>query len=429
MHLLYHIPTFIILVLYLPAALLGSYLYQNKFSTVIIFLLIILVSLYYILFPLFSKFLQKFDQQAEFTRIRARLNWRVLAWLAVIIYGITMLVAVFTVEHTPLGAALLGGSELDIARARAEFLATRQGPEALLRYLALIFGKTVMPFIVLCLFYRASRWKYLALCVLLCSYMITLEKSAAIFAFLPILLFFIIYKRWRSFFIHILTLTLCIVIWTFLATGGLDKNIKNFYKKPIPTSSQLVKSDWPIFISGGSVADGYRIYFIRNLIENNIAINCIGNCAKSLAMLNRIAWIPYITAYDWLRFHDQILDGKMTYGQQIGIVSWLRGVPKLQLEQMVYDFQLGQPQAGAGSANTIFLVDAKLAFGWGGVIAYCVLFAFFSAIIFSSANEVVKISSITSFYTAALSPLTATLLSGGLMFYILMAFFHRNESA
>lgn len=426
---LWHVPVVIVLAIYLPAAVLGAYVYSDRFSAEIIALLLIFTATYYLLFPKFGALLRKPAMQARLGRLGRVLNWRLLAWAAAGGYGVTLLLAALTAEHTPLGAALLGGDELDIARARAEFLATRQGLEALLRYSALILGKSVMPFIVLYLFYRESRWRYLALSTLLCCLLLALEKSAAIFALLPILLLFIVRRNWRLVLVHTLTLMFCIVVWTFLASGGFYSGSGSIYQSPVQVSSTAVKSGWPDFRSGGSPSDAERVYLVNYFLEKSNSSIVFNKIPKSMLMINRVVWIPYVTAYDWLRFQDEVLKGELTYGQQIGVLSWLLGKPRLQLEQMVYDFQLGQPQAGAGAANTIFLVDAKLAFGWGGVVAYCALFSFLAAIIFSSTNEVAKISSVTSFYTAALSPFTATLLSGGLLFFLFMALFHCPPTA
>lgn len=426
---LWHVPVVMVLAIYLPAAILGGYVYRDKFSAEIIALLLIFTASYYLLFPRCAAFLRKPAMHDGLVRLGGALNWRALAWAAAGLYGLTLLVAALTVEHTPLGAAWLGGSELDIARARAEFLATRQGPEALLRYAALILGKSVMPFIVLYLFYRESRWRYLALLALLCGLLLALEKSAAIFAFLPILLLLVVRRAWRLALAHALALVFCIAAWTYLASGAFHKGQGGVYQTPVPAAAQTTKSGWPEFPSGGSRADAERVYLVNYLLERSKVSIFFNQIPKSMLMINRVLWIPYATAYDWLRFQDQVLKGELTYGQQIGALSWLLGKPRLQLEQMVYDFQLGQPQAGAGAANTIFLADAKLAFGWLGVVLYCALFAFLAAAIFSSANEVAKIASVTSFYTAALSPLTATLLSGGLLFFLFMALFHRPALA
>jgi hypothetical protein len=74
-----------------------------------------------------------------------------------------------------------------------------------------------------------------------------------------------------------------------------------------------------------------------------------------------------------------------------------------------------------GPANTLFLVDAKLAFGWPGVFVYSFVLACCAAIVFSSSNVVLKFSSINSFLVAIVSPLSATLLSGGLAIFVILA--------
>jgi hypothetical protein len=146
-------------------------------------------------------------------------------------------------------------------------------------------------------------------------------------------------------------------------------------------------------------------------------------------MINRILWVPYITAYDWLKFQDDVLGGNLTLGRSIGVVAWLMEEPRLQLEQKVYAYQFGESPGGAGASNTVFFVDAKLAFGWVGAILYCLIFPLFAAAVFSSRNEVAKVASVTSFFTASVSPLTATLLSGGLAFYVVIASLTRLERA
>jgi hypothetical protein len=94
----------------------------------------------------------------------------------------------------------------------------------------------------------------------------------------------------------------------------------------------------------------------------------------------------------------------------------------MPLEKMVYVYEFGASPGGQGASNTVFFVDAKLAFGWIGVIGYCLLFTFCAACIFSSGSRVLIASSIVCFLVASMSSLTATLLSGGLFIYVVLAF-------
>lgn len=148
-------------------------------------------------------------------------------------------------------------------------------------------------------------------------------------------------------------------------------------------------------------------------------------------VLNRAVWIPYVTAYDWLRFHREILNGSLTMGRSIGLLHMLYDEPRMRLDRMVYAYQFGASPGGVGSSNTVFFVDAKLAFGWLGVVAYVLLFTFLAASIFASGNVVLMLSSISVFVVASVSSLTATLLSGGGGVYLILAMllYRRDESS
>jgi hypothetical protein len=218
----------------------------------------------------------------------------------------------------------------------------------------------------------------------------------------------------------------CIGLATFLAAGSLYDSQRRassgfgdlkVHEQVVPST----KLDREVKISDESG----RQYLHRRADILNIFVQSGEIVYQTYLVVNRVIWVPYATAYDWLKFQHDVLDGQLVLGRSIGIVSWLLGKPRVLLEQMVYQFSFGASPGGAGASNTVFFVDAKLNFGWLGAVAYCALFTFFAAIVFSSENRVAQIASITTFFTAALSPLTATLLSGGLFFYLMISIFTR----
>jgi hypothetical protein len=146
-----------------------------------------------------------------------------------------------------------------------------------------------------------------------------------------------------------------------------------------------------------------------------------------LWIVNRMVWIPYITAYDYLRFQDEVLGGRLVLGRSIGLVSWLMGDSRLNLERMVYRYEFGASPHAGGASNTVFFVDAKVNFGWLGAVLYSALFVFFAAIVFSSDNPVAQVSSLSSFFAASLSSLSGTLLSGGLFFFVVISLLTRLD--
>lgn len=428
----WHLPVVLMLGIYFPASLFGAYVFRDGFAASFLLLLGIFVVSYYALYSRCVALIERTSLRSSFWRIGDRLNWRVLTWLAIGLYIATLSIAAATTEVTPLGAALRGGTWLDIAKARGDLFANRQGYEALLRYSALIIGRSIMPFLITYLYWSGHKSRHWGLFALLLCYVVSLEKASPIFVFLPLILLSVIRGKGRQVLAHSLAMSFCIALWTFLAMGGLqrEKMSSAYPAAQVAVEKQVALAASNQGFSIGRRGDPQRHYvfnFINAMgVPFNFATDGKDVIGRLLIISNRVLWIPYVTAYDWLRFQDEVLNGRLTMGQSIGVVSWLQGKPKLPLEQMVYEYEFGPPLGGAGASNTVFLVDAKLAFGWAGVLMYCVVFVFFSAIVFSSEHQVAKIASVTTFFTATLSPLTATLLSGGLFFYLAISLLVRT---
>jgi hypothetical protein len=425
---LWHVPAALVLAIYLPAALLGMYFFRDAYAASFLALLAIFAGSYYGLYPRFARMLQSSRIRSRLWRIGERITWRGWAWLAAAVYAATIGVAALTVPATPIGAALAGGNWLDIALARADFLATRDGPEALLRYLALILGRSVMPFLIAYLYWSRHRLRHLALFVLILLFLIPLEKGSPLFAFLPLVLLRVLERDYKAALAHTACLAACVGLATFLAAGGLYDSQRRaasgfggqtVQEQVIPNA----KVDRDVKLSDHTG----RQYLHRRYDPADEFARTGGLGYQIYLLANRAAWVPYATAYDWLKFQHDVLQGQLVLGRSIGIVSWLMGEPRVMIEQMVYQFSFGASPGGAGASNTIFFVDAKLNFGWLGAAAYCALFTLLAAIVFTSANHVGQIASVTSFFTAALSPLSATLLSGGLLFYLTISMLTRLD--
>jgi len=418
-----------IVVIYLPAALLGAYVFRDPYAGTFLLLLATFVVIYYALYPWFLRILSRPRLRLPLRSIGELIDWKGWAWVSAAVFVLTIAIAALTVRQTPLAAALRGGSWLDIALARADFLVNREGPEALLRYLAMIVGRSILPFVVTYLYWSRHRLRHVALAALLLGYAPSLEKASPIFAFFPIVVLRALEGQWKSTLKHLACMFACIVLWTVLSVGALHETARQASPGPgQPPAQQEIVKGRKVEIDVASPHDSYHAYFASHIKGLHGYIQSFESrfVQHSYGLVNRIVWTPYITAYDWLKFHDVELGGNLVLGRSIGVVSWLTGQPRVYLEQMVYQFQFGASPGGAGASNTVFFVDAKLNFGWLGAIAYCVLFSFFAAIVFSSDNFVAKVASVTSFFTASLSPLTATLLSGGLFFYLVIALLTRT---
>lgn len=420
-----NVPLFLILGIYLPGAIAGLYLFRDR-EALDLFLLLVLFSLIYVfsygflsrLSEYISRFFAwKFEVSCRF--------WYATAGLAILVYLLSVLYAIFLADSIPLIVALQGKSLIDIAHARSQFLAGLSGYESLVRYFVFIFGRSVMPLVLLAAFFYTVPLRYFLFGLILFFSMLSMEKAAPIFVMLPLAFYFVLFRKWKSCLLLLGVLMLSVSAMSFLALGG---NSDTGFGGGGQESELVVPQGIPIKEAQGdslrfSLYDFYRKKSMGNLeefaIENRIVF-----------VLNRIMWIPYVTAYDWLRVQRELLKGKLTMGRSVSFLHYLYDEPKMHLEKIVYVYQFGPSPGGEGAANTVFFVDAKLAFGWVGVVIYCLLFTFFAAFIFSSGNSVLMISSITCFLVAAVSSLSATLLSGGMFIYLVLAMIlydHRQD--
>jgi len=440
-----HMPVALVILIYLPAALFGGWAFADAQAATFLLLLTVFVVSYYLVYPRAATILHSASLRRVCRSIGQLVPWAALAWLAAAVYLAAIGIAAYTTDLTPLAAALQGASVTDIAHARAQFLANREGAEALLRYAAVILGRSVLPFVVTYLYWTGHPARHLALAMLLGAHAVSLEKAAPIFVLLPMVLLRAVQGNLRACSGWLLLMCACIVLWSLLAFGTLHDPRRSVgapvppaasvstapsgsasAPDPVRTSSALDPETEALLAEDERYGNPNR-HFMPNLMPGWLSMARLQYASDTVKqvvwLLNRMIWIPYVTAYDWLGFQDKIMQGQITHGRQIGIVSRLLGERRLPLEQTIYRYQFGASPGGAGASNTVFFVDAKLAFGWPGVLAWCLLFPLLAAAVFESSNPVVQVASATSFFTAAMSPLTATLLSGGLFFFIVVALF------
>ena len=358
-----------------------------------------------------------------------------LSTVAVFIYAASLGYVVYLADAVPVIVALKGGTLMEIAQARGQFLAGLEGYESLLRYAVFILGRSVMPLILVAAFATKSTLRYWLLVALLLFSMLSLEKVAPVFIFLPCILYFFACKR----FVNVLGLAVVMLISigliTIIAMGGVGDSQTLNDGKLVEDSAVLqvfVPPGMPIQEAMGLPGRFYLPDLLKARLGFEFApVEASAVSGKLLVLFNRIVWIPYITAYDWLGFHRTVLNGELTLGRSVGFVHLFFGEPKMLLEKMVYVYEFGASPGGAGASNTVFFVDAKLAFGWVGVVLYSLIFTFCAACIFSSGCRVLMVSSVVCFFIASVSSLTATLLSGGLFIYVVMAFllFERHAAS
>ena len=132
-------------------------------------------------------------------------------------------------------------------------------------------------------------------------------------------------------------------------------------------------------------------------------------------LLNRIFWIPYITAIDWLSYFNEILHRDYVYGASSSLISGLFGMERMNLERLVFEYEWGQNESETGSSNTVYFVDIFLNFGWIGVIVSNMIIALVVNFFEFCDNKAANATFFVFAYFIVTSSLIAVLFSSGLL--------------
>lgn len=331
------------------------------------------------------------------------ISWGYFGAFVVLVYSVVIVYASFTSPQIALFAALQGADINTLAVLREEFLRTRVGGERAFLYLYSICIVAMMPMVVAQLYLSAHKARHFLLLFFLFSLALTLEKGRALVALLPLATVLYNSKGAKKAAQILLILLVFIFGVSFLARGGMSN---------AAASTVVREADADSTVVGG--ADGVPDEY--NLFKGG---------SQAGYLINRVVYIPYITALDWLKYKEDILQGQNLWGRSIGLIALMLGEEKVNLEREVFTYQWGQNPTGTGSANTVYYVDAYLNFGALGVFFYTVLLAFIVRVCVLSNNKALMACLSVSVYYLAMHGMPSVLFSGGLGFLFIFSLFFR----
>ncbi|HYW56836.1 MAG TPA: hypothetical protein VE934_07740 [Polaromonas sp.] len=146
-------------------------------------------------------------------------------------------------------------------------------------------------------------------------------------------------------------------------------------------------------------------------------------------VINRVLWIPYVTAYDWLGYFDQHLKGQFLHGATSSLVSRISGAEPFPMEKEVFKYQFGTGGPQTAAANATFLVDAFVNFGWFGVAFYSFLLAALIYLITVVGNPAMQACSYYFLIQISMGGLPGVFFSNGMLLLILLSFFIKPKRA
>jgi hypothetical protein len=192
-------------------------------------------------------------------------------------------------------------------------------------------------------------------------------------------------------------------------------------RKSIKEQLKFYTDEQPSQIESARKSINEQLEYYRWASKYTEKYNIFGSGQIAFAF-NRVFWIPYITAYDWLGFWENKFAGSYLLGRTSSLMSWITGQVQYPMEQEVFKYQFGGGVDSA-AANACFLIDAFVNFGWLGVIAYAAIFAALTRIIVVQGNLAMMACYPYFVFQASMGGMTGVLFSNGMLLLILIAFF------
>lgn len=300
--------------------------------------------------------------------------------------------AIYIFTQTP-PALFSSGDAVVVSELRAASTKGKAGIDSIINVLHFASSYVGLPSIVLVAFWREWKTKYLLLFISILSLLLSLQKARAIIIFIPLL---VMYAS-RGYTRRTITIFSGFFLLIYIASNlvGLDNS---FF--------QNISYD-PSFIARATSGSDRMLFANPSIIE---------------FIINRVVWIPTITALDWLRFHSEVLNADFLWGSTTPILYQILGhSSRFRIENEVFKYQFNAASESLGSANSHYLLDAYINFGIFGVIAYAFIFGFLLGLTSRNMPKPIYFCIYNYAYTAVIGNLHSLLFGGGWLIFAFLA--------
>lgn len=266
---------------------------------------------------------------------------------------ITIALILVTAPAIPILTALTGGSADLVALQREEFLKGRQGFAGLFVYVNAFFTGALIPYTIALMFLHRFKWRWALTALFLVYSLSFVEKAFFLKALVPIIYLFS-NGMIRSYFGPKATLLLAFVVLLFVTTisgSGSDMvagTSANFFQATYSPPSPFMHIIW-----------------------------------RSVA-------VPLFTAADSLTVFHVYFFNTPLLGATSSFIAAIFGLKRIPYELIVFQFQWGQNEAGTGSSNAVFLIEAFVNYGWAGVIIFSIIIGRLFKMFADSDNEALR---------------------------------------
>jgi hypothetical protein len=212
--------------------------------------------------------------------------------------------------------------------------------------------------------------------------------------------------------------------------GGINPNNNNWailvdqekiIDKQLDYYIKVDADAWPNLLKQEKIIDEQMKYYLWVGSYRN-KYNALG-FGRVAFVVNRVLWIPYITAYDWLGYFDLRLKGRLLHGATSSLLAKISGTEQFPMEKEVFKYQFGTGGPQTAAANATFVVDAFVNFGWFGVASYAFLLAALVYLISIVGNPAMQACSYYFLIQISMGGLPGVLFSNGLLLLTLISLF------
>lgn len=454
--------------LYGIQAVAGVLVYKNQAASQFVWILSLGIFTYVLTYLSLRKYLVDLS---GLERITSAYQLPTDRWIKAIsgVYFLLMIYALASAEKVALWEAINGASSTDIAYAREVLFKTRVGWDRSLLYLNALFSTALMPYVLAVCYLERKSYRHILLSLFVISLVPSLEKALVIKAFLPLIIVaFSGYLSRRSGYLFIMLMLIFISGTTYLTKMGRVDPAQESQKNHQIGGDELVKLIQQTLLAkrseetqlalqiqqaelalqgkhGKQAEQTLRALQAQQalLVQQNEQILLslraeqdfqakvvakylpFGVGSQWIFLVNRILWIPYITAYDWLGYFQEKMQGKYLHGRTSMLVSTLSGQTQYPMEKEVFVYQFGPNGPPTAAANATFLVDAFVNFGWIGVALFAAFFATLTRLVDWFDNPAVKACYYYFAYQVAMGGLFGVLFSNGMLVLVILALFMR----
>ena len=311
----------------------------------------------------------------------------VVVWGSFVLF---VLLVVGTAERIPFLAAIQGSDPETVALLRERFLKAREGWQSVFVYVNALLAGTLVPYSLALMLLRRHRWRWLALGFFLVYCLSFVEKVFFLKAAIPVL---------------------------YLVAQRLV---------PTRLKPRTVLAAGVLMLAAGTVAAGSG-----TLRDEATGGDFFTTGFAAQGPLAFVAWravaIPVLTAADALRVFQEEHGGRNLGGASSSMLAALLGKERVNVERQVFAAQFGEAETGTGSANSVYVTEAFINFGWIGVAVFSLLVGLILRIFAASQDEALRSLWMLFAFGVFVSPLTGVLFSNGFLMILALSLLVRFD--